>query len=61
MLLTVIALALLLLLLPLRWLLLLALREQEHRRQLQGLAPNVSRVPLVGAIWQMRHFQPDSE
>lgn len=60
MLLTLIAIALLLLL-PLRWLLLLTLQEQQHRRQLHGLAPNVSQVPLVGAIWQMRHFQPDSK
>lgn len=50
-----------LLLLPLRWLLLLALRERRHRRQLHGLAPNVSQVPLVGALWQMRDFQPESK
>lgn len=50
-----------LLLLPLRWLLLLALRERHQRRQLHGLAPNVSQVPLVGALWQMRDFQPESK
>ncbi|KAH8416604.1 hypothetical protein KR222_010999 [Zaprionus bogoriensis] len=47
--------------LPLRWLLRLALRERHDRQQLRGLAPNVSRVPLVGALWQMRHFQPESK
>ncbi|KAH8304709.1 hypothetical protein KR044_005889 [Drosophila immigrans] len=44
----------------LRFFLRLALKENEHRRQLHGLAPNVSDVPLIGALWQMRDFQPDN-
>ncbi|KAM8719127.1 hypothetical protein ACLKA7_011783 [Drosophila subpalustris] len=37
-----------------------ALQERHHRQQLHGLAPNVSNVPLIGALWQMRDFQPDN-
>ncbi|KAH8386531.1 hypothetical protein KR093_001160 [Drosophila rubida] len=44
----------------LKFLLGLALKERQHRRQLNGLAPNVSDVPLIGALWQMRDFQPDN-
>ncbi|XP_002025278.2 uncharacterized protein LOC6600179 [Drosophila persimilis] len=40
------------------WLLQLALREMRH--PLRGFVPSVSRVPLVGAAWQMRSFQPDN-
>ncbi|XP_022219094.2 LOW QUALITY PROTEIN: cytochrome P450 4ae1 [Drosophila obscura] len=40
------------------WLLQLAMREMRH--PLRGLVPSVSRVPLIGAAWQMRSFQPDN-
>ncbi|XP_030378278.1 cytochrome P450 4ae1 [Scaptodrosophila lebanonensis] len=36
----------------------LALRERRH--QLKGILPNVSAIPLIGAAFQMRHFQPDN-
>ncbi|XP_039497985.1 cytochrome P450 4ae1 isoform X1 [Drosophila santomea] len=36
----------------------LALKELRH--PLQGVVPSVSRVPLLGAAWQMRSFQPDN-
>ncbi|XP_062140970.1 cytochrome P450 4ae1 [Drosophila sulfurigaster albostrigata] len=44
----------------LRFFLNLALKEQKYRQQLNGLAPNVSDVPIIGALWQMRDFQPDN-
>ncbi|XP_034123490.1 uncharacterized protein LOC117580852 [Drosophila guanche] len=40
------------------WLLQLAMRELKH--PLRGLVPSVSQMPLVGAAWQMRSFQPDN-
>ncbi|EDW43940.1 GM19205 [Drosophila sechellia] len=36
----------------------LALKELRH--PLQGVVPSVSTVPLLGAAWQMRSFQPDN-
>ncbi|EDV95416.1 cytochrome P450 4ae1 [Drosophila grimshawi] len=44
----------------LRLLLQLLWQERKQREQLSNLAPNVSQLPLIGAIWQMRDFQPDN-
>ncbi|XP_030569514.1 cytochrome P450 4ae1 isoform X2 [Drosophila novamexicana] len=44
----------------LRFLLQLFWTERRHRQQLEGVAPNVSQVPLIGTLWQMRDFQPDN-
>lgn len=45
----------------LRFVLQLISREWKHRQLLQHVAPNVSRIPVIGGVWQMRSFQPDSE
>ncbi|XP_017871239.1 PREDICTED: cytochrome P450 4ae1 [Drosophila arizonae] len=49
-----------LLVVGLRFVLQLIKREWRHRQLLQHVAPNVSRIPVIGGVWQMRSFQPDN-